>query len=119
MSENLESRIEALEAEVKRLRELVESIKIEDVEGDLSIAFSASADNVSIFVGDVEGDVSTGISAGANGLSVNAGDIGGDLCFAVTGPVNGVGVNAGDVGGDIACSGGQVAVKAGECEQDG
>ena len=113
MSENLGSRIEALEAEVKRLRELVESIKIEDVEGDVSIHFGASADGVSIFVGDVEGDVSTGVSAGANGLKLNAGDIEGDLAIGITGPVNGAVINTGDVNGDISCSGGQVEVKAG------
>ena len=115
-SENLESRIEALEAEVKRLRDLVESIKIEDVEGDLSIAFSGPADGVSVFVGDVEGDVSTGISAGANGLKVNAGDIEGDIAIGITGPVNGAVINTGDVNGGISCSGGQVEVKTGQGE---
>ncbi len=112
MSEQLETRIAALEAEVKRLKEMVETITIDEVDGDVSIAFGGPADSVSVFFGDVEGDVSVGLAAGANGLQMHSGDVDGDIGVGITGAANGIEITTGNVEGDVSCSGGQV--KTGE-----
>lgn len=116
MSDNLEARIEALEAEIKRLSGMLESIKIEDVEGDVSITFSGSADGLSVSVGDIEGDFAMGFAAGTNGLTLKAGDIDGDFAIGVTGSIQGAEIRTGDVGGDINSGGGQLRISEDEDE---
>ncbi len=110
MSEELQTRMAALEAEVKRLRDLVESIKIEDVQGDISITFSREANGMSVSVGDIEGDFAMGFAAGSSGLALKAGDVSGDFAIGVTGPVDGADIRIGDVGGDVSSGGGQLQI---------
>jgi hypothetical protein len=105
MSDNLEARIAALEAEVKRLKELAESIKIADVDGDVNMQFGESAQGVSIYLGDVDGDAVVTIGGSSTGLSVTAGDVEEDLAVVASGPMSEVSIKTGDVSGDLVCRG--------------
>ncbi len=103
MSETLETRIDALEAEVRRLKELVEPIKIGDVKGNVSVQITAPSANLSLYVGDVDGDTTVTTHGSVSGLAVNAGDLEEDLAVVTSGAMENVSIKAGDVQGDVIC----------------
>lgn len=103
MSDSVEARVDALEAEVKRLKELVESIKIGDVNGDVSVQVSAPSANLSLYVGDVDGDTVITTHGPVSGLTLNTGDLEEDLAVVTSGAIDSVSIRTGDVQGDVIC----------------
>jgi hypothetical protein len=100
MSDDLGPRVAALEDEVKRLREIVESLSFGDIGGSLVLQLSGSS-NTTVSMGVVGNNVSVVNSGEMSDLSISSGHIGNNIEVICEGDAEEVSISTGDVGQSI------------------
>lgn len=104
-----EPRIIELEKQVAELRQMIQAITLQNVEGNLTLQFNDSAIDLAVTTGDVGGDVEVNIDGHVTSLNVNTGDVNDDVEIENSGSVVGIEVTTGDVAGSIVSESGEAA----------